>query len=165
MLVHFVHIKSVNLWKLSQERLDPELIITFVFLTPFTPCFTDCYKVSWMNYPKASLNESLFVFSRYISCQVSCDGIQLKLTYSKTLPMHDSVTELETTSNIKRCQNRVCISEVTLRQWLNFAQWPKSLYLKKCVDLWNSSPGARPWYVSISIFVQSVCVRYVSSEN
>jgi len=92
------------------------------FLTPFTPCFTDCYKVSWMNYPKASLNESLFVFSRYISCQVSCDGIQLKLTYSKTLPMHDSVTELETTSNIKRCQNRVCISEVTLRQWLNFAQ-------------------------------------------
>ena len=40
-------------------------------------------------------------------------------------------------------------------------EWPKSLYLKKCVDLWNSPPGARPWYVSISIFVQSVFVRYV----
>lgn len=36
MLVQVVHIKSVNLWKLSQEHLDPELIITFVFNTFYT---------------------------------------------------------------------------------------------------------------------------------
>ena len=59
--------------------------------------FTDFYNVSWMNYPKASLNESLFVSSRYISCQVSCDGLQMKLTSSK----HKLVTETSIGDNIK----------------------------------------------------------------